>query len=244
MKSPQNSISFWNEHKIVIPFWKKLFYKKQTKTKGLLTPDCIPQHCSGITLKQIPIKSILFSTDLALIENSDSDAVLAVYPFPPSSKIMKALIDFADKPVICGIGGGLTQGRTALTMAQEAEQLGAAAVIVNQPFQNKDIEKIRKAISIPIISSISVLDFDFKKRIDSGVDFFHITGGNETCRIIQHLNLHFPDHPVIATGGKTLHHITDAIAIGAKAIVLTPPSNGDLFKSIMENYRRGISLIK
>lgn len=242
--SQQNPTTFWNENKVVRPFWKRLFFKKANHTKGLSTPICIPQRCSGIVLSNTPIKSILFSTDIALIDNSDADAVLAVYPFAPSPKIMKTLIDFAEKPVICGIGGGLTQGKTALTMAQQAEQLGAAAVIVNQPFLNKDIEKIRKAIAIPIISSISVLEYDFKKRIDSGVDYFHITGGSDTCRIIEHINLHFPDYPVIATGGKTLNNITSAIDIGAKAIVLTPPSNGDLFKSIMKNYRNGLSLIK
>ncbi|MBW3519203.1 hypothetical protein [Flavobacterium sp. NKUCC04_CG] len=244
MNSLKTPTSFWNENKVILPFWKRLFFRNTKSQIRLRTPDCIHQNCSGISLGNQSIRSILFSTDIALIEHSDCDAVLAVYPFAPSAKIMKTLIDFSEKPVICGIGGGLTQGPIALAMAQQAEQLGAAAVIVNQPFRNRDIEKIKSKIGIPIISSISMLDFDFKKRIESGVDLFHITGGNETCRIIEYLQQNYPNYPVMATGGKTLTNISAAIDIGAQAIVLTPPSNGELFKSIMQNYRNGLSILK
>ncbi|WP_430612684.1 hypothetical protein [Flavobacterium sp. JP2137] len=239
MTTNSHSASFWNENNRRIPLWRRLFFRTPKSTKGLATPNCIHQRCSGISLGNHAVKSILFSTDIALIDHSDADAVLAVYPFPPSAKIMKTLIDFTDKAVICGIGGGLTQGSTALDMAQQAEQLGAVAVIVNQPFPNKDIEKIKRTIGIPIISSISIGDFDFRRRIDAGVDLFHITGGQETCRIIQHINHHYPDYPIIATGGKTLGNIHEVIDVGAQAIVLTPPSNGTLFKSIMQQYRQG-----
>lgn len=244
MEIDHNKISFWEENDPRENFFKRLFFRKDKSKKKLSTPETIRKVCCGVSFKETAVKSILFSTDLALIENNDCDAVLAVYPFPPSAKIMKALIDFSEKPVICGIGGGLTQGKVALDMAIEAEKLGAAAVIVNQPFKNRDLIKIREAIRIPIVSSISTLDFDFEERIKAGVDIFHITGGANTGAIIEHITTHYPHHPMIATGGKTLVNIESVINSGAHAIVLTPPSNADLFKSIMAGYREGIHKIK
>ncbi len=236
--------TFWNVSSGQKSFWERLFLKKEMPKKKLSTPQLIRENCSGISFNQEKVKSILFSTDIALIENNDCDAILAVYPFPPSVNIMKTLIDFSQKPVICGIGGGITQGEIALEMAIEAEKLGAAAVIVNQPFKNKDIQKIRKAISIPIISSISSLTIDLQKRIDSGVNIFHITGGSNTVEIIQHIQKNFPQIPYICTGGKSVSDLNSVIENGANAVVLTPPSNGDLFKNIMKNYRKGIFRIK
>lgn len=235
----KDNFSIWstpNEKKRILRYL--LFWNQRNKVKKhLYTPLIIGEKCKGILLDDQLVKSILFSTDLALIENNDCDAILAVYPFPPSKKIMKSLIEFSNKPVICGIGGGITQGSIALNMAVEAEQLGASAVIVNQPFRNSDILKIRKKISIPILSSVSALNFNFKERIESGVSFFHITGGQNTTRIIEHIKENFPDIPFICTGGKLMSDLKEVIAKEVSGVVLTPPSNGDLFKKIMHNYR-------
>ena len=40
---------------------------------------------SGIVIFGRRIKSLVFTTDLAIIKNCDADAVFAVYPFTPSS---------------------------------------------------------------------------------------------------------------------------------------------------------------
>ncbi len=48
-------------------------------------PDKI-RNASGIKIMGRRIKSILFTTDIAIILNNNADAILAVYPFtPPSS---------------------------------------------------------------------------------------------------------------------------------------------------------------
>ena len=48
----------------------------------LKMPDCI-RKASGIVIYGRRIKSIVFTTDLAIIRNCDADAVFAVYPFTP-----------------------------------------------------------------------------------------------------------------------------------------------------------------
>ncbi|MDM1503526.1 hypothetical protein HX071_15160 [Myroides marinus] len=217
----------------ILKFWKK----RPCPHVKLPTPLHLIDSCKGLVLNNQKVKSILFSTDIALIENNDADAILAVYPFAPSQKIIKTLIEFSNKPVICGIGGGITQGDFSITMAKKAEALGAAAVIVNQPFKNEDIAEVSKHISIPIISSVSTINFDFKARIEAGVSCFNVTGGTETLKIVDHIKTNYPDVAVISTGGKTNESLRKIAQAKVNAIILTPPSNGELFRSIMDGYR-------
>jgi len=229
-------------------FWKISFTKLFSKPAKIIHPALsVPSFvddCEGIDLDGSRIKSLLFSTDMALIENSNADAVLAVYPFSPSPEIMKSLIDFSKKPVICGIGGGITKGKAALKMAQTAEQLGAKAIIVNQPFPNHDIKILKANIRIPVISSVSTSNFDFRRRINAGIDYLHIAAGAASSQIIEHLKYHLPGFPVIATGGSNLNDIKKTVQAGAKAIVLSPPSSKELFRNIMDTYRKGINHLK
>ncbi|MBK6967481.1 MAG: hypothetical protein IPH20_27185 [Bacteroidales bacterium] len=236
--------SIWESKKEENNFFHSLFSISKLKSKKIATPLLIAKRCNGISLGYSTIKSLIFSTDMALIENSDADAVLAVYPFTPSLKIMKALIDFSEKPVICGVGGGMTQGRVSIEMAISAEEMGAAAIIVNQPYKNKYIEAIKRKVNIPIISSVSVKEFSFRDRVNAGVDIFHVTGGSETASIIEYINYAAPCYPIIATGGKTIDSVELSIDSGADAIVLTPPSSGELFKTIMNQYRAGYNKLK
>ncbi|MCO7724852.1 hypothetical protein [Myroides odoratimimus] len=214
-------------------FWKK----RPCPEVKLPTPLHLIESCKGLVLNNLKVKSILFSTDIALIENNDADAILAVYPFAPSQNIIKTLIEFSKKPVICGIGGGITQGDFAITMAKKAEALGAAAVIVNQPFKNEDIAEVKKHINIPIISSVSTLNFDFKSRIEAGVSCFNVTGGADTLKIVDYIKTTYPDIAIISTGGKTNKSLQNIAQKKVNAIILTPPSNGELFRSIMDGYR-------
>ena len=50
----------------------------------LRMPEVI-REASGIVIYGKRIKSLAFTTDLAIIKNCDADAVFAVYPFTPSS---------------------------------------------------------------------------------------------------------------------------------------------------------------
>jgi len=233
-----NLESFWGNKK-KLSFWERLFRRNKSIDKELTTPEIIGKNCQGLVLKNENVKSFLFSTDMALIENNDADAILAVYPFPPSAKIIKTLIDFAGKPIVCGVGGGKTKGKKSLEMAIYAEEVGAAGIIVNVPFENKDIKKIREKISLPIIATVTSSDYDFLKgKIDAGVTIFHVSGGADTSKIVKEIANKFPDFPVMATGGKSLDSIEQSINSGSRAIVLSPPSNKDLFKTVMDKYRK------
>jgi len=236
MKEEKSTTSIWS-----IPAKKKSFFNRfklhKSKSMLFLTPPVIEDKCEGIILGGVKVKSILFSTDLAIIENTQCDAVLAVYPFSPSLKIMKTLIDFCEKPVICGVGGGVTKGKVSLDMAVAAQNMGASAVIVNQPFKNSDLKKMRKLITIPIIASVSTTDFDFMGRLAAGTDIFNITGGVNTPNVIDKLLEDLPQVPFICTGGQSTGSLEKILDKKPSAIVLTPPSGAGIFKDIMEGYR-------
>ncbi|MBP1559434.1 MAG: hydrolase, partial [Oscillospiraceae bacterium] len=86
----------------------------------LKVPEVI-RKCSGIRIFGKRIKSIVFSTDIAIIRNVNADAVIAVYPFTPQPIITQALMLAADRPVFCGVGGGTTTGLRVVGLAQDAE---------------------------------------------------------------------------------------------------------------------------
>ena len=48
--------------------------------------------CSGIMIFEKIIKSLLFTTDLAIIRNTNADSIMAVYPYTPQSSISNAIL--------------------------------------------------------------------------------------------------------------------------------------------------------
>src|SRR5674536_156896 len=85
-------------------------------------PDEI-RDAGGIKVFGKKIKSFVFTTDVAVIKNTNADAVIAVYPFTPQPIITEALVLAADVPVFCGVGGGITTGRRVTNLALDAEFL-------------------------------------------------------------------------------------------------------------------------
>ena len=79
------------------------------------------RQASGIVIYGRRIKSLVFTTDLAIIKNCDADAVFAVYPFAPQQSISDAIIKASYIPVFCGVGGGTTKGIRTIDLAKDVE---------------------------------------------------------------------------------------------------------------------------
>ena len=58
-------------------------YSGTLRSHLLAVPHCISE-CSGIRIFGRRIKSLVFTTDVAIIKNVNGDAIIAVYPFTPS----------------------------------------------------------------------------------------------------------------------------------------------------------------
>lgn len=195
------------------------------------------RESSGILIFGKRIKSIVFTTDVAIIRNTNADAVIAVYPFTPQPVITHSLMEVADVPVFCGVGGGITTGLRVVNLALDAEFQGAIGVVVNAPTSNEIIKEIRKTVDIPIIVTVVSEKEDFKSRIDAGVTIFNVSGADRTVNIVKKIREEFPEVPIIATGGPSEETIRDTISAGANAITFTPPTTAEIFSQIMDRYR-------
>ncbi|HEL2575765.1 hydrolase [Streptococcus sp. P25B114] len=198
----------------------------------------IIKECSGIMIYGRRIRSILFTTDVAIIANHNADAVLAVYPFTPSPAILKSIMLVASVPVLAGVGGGLTTGLRSANMSLFSESEGAYAVVVNGPTNVDTIQEINKVVDIPIIYTVVSEKSNIKARIEAGVDILNVSCGADTARVVAKIRQDFPEFPIIATGGPTEDSIRAVIEAGANAVTYTAPSNGELFKAKMEKYRK------
>lgn len=194
-------------------------------------------EASGILIYGRRIKSLVFTTDIAIIRNCDADAVLAVYPFTPQQIIGDAIIQASYVPVFCGVGGGITNGMRTVNLAKDAEMHGAMGVVMNAPISNDNIRMVAAEIDAPVIVTVVSEDTDIQGRIDAGVSILNVAGGKDTAKIVRKIREKFPDVPIIASGGNTDEFIRETIRAGANAITYTPPSTNELFKKLMAKYR-------
>jgi len=209
----------------------------QLKKHIVHVPEIINEQATGIKINEKLIKSLVFTTDIAIIRNMSGDAVIAVYPFTPQPVITQAIMLAADVPVFCGVGGGTTQGPRVVNLAKHAEYQGALGVVLNSPTKNEIIKEISEAIDIPIILTVVSEHTDIKSRLDAGTTILNVSGAADTAKIVKKIREEFPYVPIIATGGPTSETIKATIAAGANAITYTPPTNGELFSELMQKYR-------
>ncbi len=207
------------------------------RAKSIQIPEVIWQ-AKGIVVMGRRMKSVLFSTDIAIIRNCNADAVLAVYPFTPQQIISQTIINASSIPVLVGVGGGTTKGFRSALMAKDAEADGAFGVVVNSPMSNENIELIKRIIDIPVIATVVTDNEDIDARIKAGVSILNVSAASKTAQVVKHIRADFPKVPIIATGGPTDETILETIQAGANTISYTPPSTADIFGGMMENYRR------
>ena len=192
---------------------------------------------SGISIFGRRIKSLVFTTDIAIIRNCDADAVFAVYPFTPQQAISDAIIKAAYVPVFCGVGGGTTKGLRTVSLAKDVEMQGGMGVVLNAPISNANLLAVSAAVDIPTVITVVSEETDISRRILSGADILNVAGAAKTPDIVRKIRQEFPDVPIIATGGNEPELILKTIEAGANAITYTPPTPAVLFKSMMERYR-------
>jgi 2-keto-3-deoxy-6-phosphogluconate aldolase len=208
--------------------------------RHLIEVPKIISECSGIRIFGKRIKSLLFSTDVAIIRNSNADAVIAVYPFTPQPAITHSIMMAADVPVFCGVGGGVTKGQRVVNLALDAEFQGAIGVVVNAPTANEVIQQLSITVDIPIVVTVVSVKTDFEARIQAGATIFNVSGAENTPEIVSVIRSRYPEFPIIATGGPSEESIQKTIEAGANAITYTPPTSGEIFSKRMEIYRKAL----
>ena len=205
----------------------------QLRSHTILVPE-VYREATGVLINGKRIKSLVFSTDVAVIANCNADAVIAVYPFTPTIQITSV----AQRPVFVGVGGGTTAGKRVESIALDAELHGATAVVLNAPTTTKFVQNLAQDIDIPVVLTIVSLNEDLEQRmLHTGANIVNVSGGKDTVKIVKKLREISPDFPIIATGGPTEETVREVIQAGANAVTFTPPTNGEIFKGMMEEYR-------
>ena len=211
-------------------------YEGTLRSHLLTVPESI-RACGGIRIFGRRIKSLVFSTDVAIIKNVDADGVIAVYPFTPQPTIAQAIISVSDVPVLVGVGGGVTNGDRSVRLAAFAEHQGAFGVVVNAPLANEVVTAIKEVVDIPVVATIVSGGQDIAGRVAAGADILNVSAAAGTPALVARIRREYPTIPIMATGGPTDESIMATIQAGANAITYTPPTNGQLFAKIMADYR-------
>lgn len=212
-------------------------YNGTLRSHSINVPDCI-YKCSGILIFGRRVKSLVFSTDVAIIKNINADAVIAVYPFTPQPIISQAIVSVSDVPVFVGVGGGMTGGERSVRLAEVAENQGAYGVVVNAPIKSEIITMIKQKVELPVIATIVSEKQDIAEKLSAGADILNVAASTKTPELVAKIRKDYPDAAIIATGGPTDETILKTIEAGANAITYTPPSNGEIFAMSMEAYRK------
>ena len=138
--------------------------------------------------------------------------------------------------VIVGVGGGTTAGKRVESIALDAELHGATAVVLNAPTATEFVQNL--ADDIDVVLTIVSLNEDLEKRmLHTKANIINVSGGKDTVKIVKKLREIDPNFPIIATGGPTEETVREVIQAGANAVTFTPPTNGEIFKGMMEEYR-------
>ena len=195
------------------------------------------EECSGFTLFGRRIRTLLYSTDVAAIRNSNADAIFAVYPFTAQPAITQALLTVAEAPLFVGVGGGTTTGRRAAELAAVSEMQGAAGVVLNSPATPEMVAQVASTVDIPVIATITRFDNEAAEKIQAGGRIINVAAGRRTPEVIAELRAAFPALPIIATGGRDDETAAATIAAGANALIWAPPSVVELQRDMMMRYR-------
>ena len=132
-------------------------------------PDII-SCTSGITVQGRQLHSFAFTTDAAIIRNTNADAILAVYPFTGEPVITQALLTAAQAPLFVGVGGGTTTGPRVIQLAMMAEMQGAAGVVLNAPAPPSTVYDVARITNTPVIATVLTCDDELDEKIVAGAN--------------------------------------------------------------------------
>ncbi|KFF31035.1 dioxygenase [Bifidobacterium bombi] len=197
------------------------------------------ERSSGVVLQGRRLRSFAYSTDVAVIRNTNADAILAVYPFTGQPVITQALITVAQAPVFVGVGGGTTTGARVIELAVFAEMQGVSGVVLNAPAPPQTVQEVAMSVNIPVMATVIDFNDDVKRKIEAGARIINVAAGKRTAEVVYEIKQRYPEIPLVASSGGSETSIRQTIEAGANALSWTPPSAQDLQKSMMASYRAG-----
>lgn len=170
--------------------------------ESVLSVPEVMRTAPGIAIQGRKIRSLVFSTDLAVICHCDADAVLAVYPFTCQPAITQALVAASQRPVFNGVGGSITQGERCVEAALHSEMSGVAAVVVNTSIPVESISALVEKVAVPVCVTACTADDVVRRQIAAGASIVNVAAGSRTPQVVEALRWEYPDLPIIATAAR------------------------------------------
>lgn len=197
------------------------------------------EQSSGVVLEGRRLRSFAYTTDAAVIHNTNADAILAVYPFTGQPVINQAVLSVARAPVFVGVGGGTTTGTRVLELAVFAEMQGVSGVVLNAPSTVEIVREVAMTVHVPVMATVVQFDDNVARKIEAGARIINVAAGRRTAEVVAQIKDRYPEIPLVASSGGSAKSIEETIAAGANALSWTPPSAADLQKAMMDRYRNG-----
>ncbi|WP_241156480.1 MULTISPECIES: dioxygenase [unclassified Adlercreutzia] len=203
---------------------------------ALKVPE-VMRTCPGFEIAGHHIRSLVFSTDVAVICHCDADAVLAVYPFPSHPIVNNALIMASERPVFVGVGGGVTTGERSVDLASHAEMQGVSAVVLNVTASAETVRAVAAHVDVPVVTTVCRFDEVTRAIIETSASIVNVAAGRDTARVVAAVRAAYPDMPIMASSGPTEQTAAATVDAGADALTWTPPSIQDLEHELMSRTR-------
>ena len=198
-------------------------------------PDII-SCTSGITVQGRQLHSFAFTTDAAIIRNTNADAILAVYPFTGEPVITQPYSP-CPGPAVRRRGRWhhhrparhptRHDGRDAGCGGRGAQRAGAA------------LHGVRRAriTNTPVIATVLTCDDELDEKIEARRSIINVAAGRRTPDVVQQIRQRHPSIPLLASGGSTDESMAETIVAGANALTWTPPNAQEMQRLMMMRYR-------
>ena len=139
-------------------------YTGTLRNHSLTIPACVSE-CSGIRIFGRRIKSLAFSTDVAIIKNINADAIIAVYPFTPQPVISQAIISVSDVRYSWAWAAE-SPPAPAPSGWPSSPSTSAYGVVLNAPTSDDVIRQIKKVVDIPVVITVVSAHTDIGSRLE------------------------------------------------------------------------------
>lgn len=197
-------------------------------SKCVKTPLAI-HYTNGFNLKETRVHSILASINEKDIKETDADAILAEFWLSPGEKTLKKIMAATNKPVIVTLNRRIRKITKIVDEAKKFEILGAKAILTGNLITCFLLDKIRNAISLPIISKSEANAEGMISRHQAGANIICISGMEVSHSLIDAVKKSFPLLPIITYAENSEEIILNSLASGINAIIFKPWGHVDSF---------------
>jgi hypothetical protein len=203
---------------MLVEYW---FLPPRNLSASVITPSVLFQTY-GFQLNTNTVHSVLFSSNENEVKETNADAVLVDYLSSSAERKIRKILSASNKPVIYSLKRGIRKTEKIINEAKKLEQTGVSAILTSNLISNSILEKIKKSISIPVISKSDANPDSMISRHRSGADMICIMGMEISRILVDAFKQIFPLVPVLSSAGNSEEIIANSLTSKAEAIIYKP----------------------